>query len=130
VDQAKNVIGPGPNAADYAPGTDWEFGSVFNAYYNDPSYAEIKFNESTAALNSGAAASAALGFAFNPDPVKTELAQVESTVKELGNPLIYGSADPADSAAGYDAYIKKLNDSGMDKLIAEAQKQLNTWAGK
>jgi putative aldouronate transport system substrate-binding protein len=130
VDQANNVIGPGPNAADYAPGTDWEFGSVFNAYYNSKGYADIKFNESTAALNNGAAASVALGFAFNPDPVKTELAQVEAVVTEIGNPLIAGMADPAASGTGYDAFIKKMTDAGMDKLVTEAQSQLNKWAGK
>jgi len=130
VDKANNVIGPGPDAANYAPGTDWEFGSVFNAYYNSKGYADIKFNEATAALNNGAAASVALGFAFNPDPVKTELAQVEAVVTEVGNPLIYGSVDPADSSKGYAAFIKKMNDAGVAKIITEAQNQLNKWAGK
>lgn len=127
VDQANNVIGAGPNQADYSPATDWEFGNVFNAYYNDKSYAEIKFNEATAELNNTAAASAALGFAFNPDPVKTELAQVEAVVKELGDPLVSGMADPA---TAYDAFIKGLNDAGMEKLMAEGQAQLDKWAGK
>lgn len=130
VDKAANVIGPGPNQADYSPGTDWMFGSVFNAYYNDPTYAEQKVNEETAKLNNGAAPSVALGFAFNPDPVKTELAQVEAKVKELGDPLIGGMADPADATSGYEAFVKGLTEAGMPKLIEEAQKQLNAWAGK
>jgi len=130
VDKANNIIGPGPNQADYTPGTDWMFGSVFNAYYNDKGYADIKFNEATAALNAGAAASVALGFAFNPDPVKTELAQVDAKVTELGTPLIGGMVDPADPTKGYDAFLKGLKDAGMDALLAEAQKQLNAWAGK
>jgi putative aldouronate transport system substrate-binding protein len=130
VDKAANIIGPGPNQKDYTPGLDWEFGNVFNAYYNSKGYADIKFNEATAALNNGAAASAALGFAFNPDPVKTELAQVEAAVKELGDPLIAGMVDTADAKAGLDAFIKALNNAGMDKLMAEAQSQLNKWAGK
>jgi len=130
VDQTNNVIGPGPDAANYAPGTDWEFGNSFNAYYNDPTYAAQKVNEATAALNNGAAASVALGFTFNADPVGTELAQVESVVGNLGNPLISGMVDPADSGVGYDAFIDELNDAGMGKLIAEAQNQLYAWAGK
>jgi putative aldouronate transport system substrate-binding protein len=130
VDQANNIIGPGPKQADYTPGLDWEFGNVFNAYYNDKAYADIKFNESTQALNAGAATSAALGFAFNPDPVKTELAQVEAVVKELGDPLVAGMADPADAKVGVDAFVKALNAAGMEALMAEAQSQLNKWAGK
>jgi putative aldouronate transport system substrate-binding protein len=130
VDQANNIIGPGPDQANYTPGLDWEFGNVFNAYYNSKDYADIKFNESTQALNAGAASSAALGFAFNPDPVKTELAQVEAVVKEIGDPLIGGMADPADAGVGVDAFVKALNDAGMEALMAEAQSQLNKWAGK
>jgi putative aldouronate transport system substrate-binding protein len=127
VDQANNIIGPGPEKDNYNPGTDWMFGSVFNAYYADKAYADIKFNESTKELNDSSKPSVALGFSFNPDPVKNEIAQVSAVVKELGEPLMSGMVDPA---TAYPEYLQALKDAGIDAIITEAQSQLNAWAGK
>jgi putative aldouronate transport system substrate-binding protein len=125
VDQANNIIGPGPEQDNYNPGTDWMFGSVFNAYYGDKAYADVQFNEATAKLNEDAAASVALGFTFNPDPVKNELAQVGAVIKEYGEPLIFGMVDPA---TAYPEFLEKLNEAGIDRIVQEAQTQLNEWA--
>lgn len=127
VDQAANVIGPGPEADGYNPGSDWMFGSVFNAYYNDAAYAEQDIYGQTAAMNAAAPASVALGFTFNPDPVKNELAQVSAVVAEIGRPLFKGETDPAETLP---EFLDALEGAGMDRIIEEAQAQLTAWANQ
>ncbi|MCS7059773.1 MAG: ABC transporter substrate-binding protein [Anaerolineae bacterium] len=124
-DKENKVIKPGPNNADYNPNTDWEFGNQFNAYYIDPEQAAQKVWEATYKLNNESPPSAALGFNFNPDPVKTELANVAAVVKEFGEPLTNGMVDPATALP---EYLKRLDEAGLQTIIAETQKQLNEWA--
>ncbi|MCS7055446.1 MAG: ABC transporter substrate-binding protein [Thermoflexales bacterium] len=125
VDKEKKIIKPGPNNADYNPNTDWQFGNQFNAYYIDPEQAEQNVWEATRKLNNESPPSAALGFNFNPDPVKTELANVAAVVKELQEPLTMGMVDPETALP---EYLKRLDEAGLQTIIAEAQKQLNEWA--
>ncbi len=125
VDKEKKLIKPGPNNADYNPNTDWEFGNQFNAYYIDPEQAEQNVWEATRKLNDESPPSVALGFNFNPDPVKTELANVAAVVKELQEPLTAGMVDPATALP---EYLKRLDEAGLQTIIAETQKQLNEWA--
>jgi len=124
VDKDKKVIGPGPDNANYKPGRDWMLGSIFNAYYVDAAQAAGDMIGATKKLNASSAASTALGFAFDPTPVKTEVANVSTVVKELGYPLSNGMADPATVLPEFQ---KKLKDAGMDKIVAEAQKQIDAW---
>jgi putative aldouronate transport system substrate-binding protein len=124
-DQASLVIKPGPNNADYNPNTDWMFGNQFNAYYIDPKQAEIKAWEATLKLNNDSPPSVALGFNFNPEPVKTELANVAAAVKEYQDPLTLGAVD-VDTALS--EYLKRLDEAGLQAVIAEAQTQLTAWA--
>ena len=124
VDKDKKVIGPGPDNANYKPGRDWMLGSIFNAYYVDADQAAGDMIGATKKLNASSAPSTALGFAFDPTPVKTEMANVSNVVKELGYPLINGMADPATTLP---EFTKKLKDAGMDKIVAEAQKQIDAW---
>jgi putative aldouronate transport system substrate-binding protein len=124
-DQANQVIKAGPNNADYNPNTDWEFGNQFNAYYIDAKQAAIKAWDATYKLNNDSPPSVALGFNFNPDPVKTELANISAVVKELAEPLTNGMVDPATALPEYQ---KRLEEAGIQKVIDECQKQLNDWA--
>lgn len=78
----------------------------------------------TKKLNAESAASAALGFAFDPTPVKTEMANVTNVIKELGYPLINGMIDPATTLPDFQ---QRLKDAGMDKIVAEAQAQIDAW---
>src|SRR5260370_12211705 len=68
--------------------------------------------------------SQALGFAFDPTHVKTELAQVQLAQQQYGYPLIMGRVD---SNSGLRTYLSKLNDAGIQKVITEVQSQLNKW---
>ena len=124
-DKENKVIKPGPNNADYNPNTDWEFGNQFNAYYIDPEQAEQKVWDATYKLNNDSPPSVALGFNFNPDPVKTELANISAVFKELEQPLLEGRVDPATALP---EYLKRLDEAGLQKVIEETQKQLNEWA--
>ena len=124
-DEANQVIKPGPNNADYNPNTDWEFGNQFNAYYIDAKQAKIKAWDATYKLNNDSPPSVALGFNFNPDPVKSELANISAVVKELADPLTNGMVDPATALSEYQ---KRLDEAGIQKVIDECQKQLTEWA--
>ena len=124
-DKDNLVIKPGPNNADYNPNTDWEFGNQFNAYYIDSEQARQKVWEATYKLNNDSPPSAALGFNFNPEPVKTELANISAVVKELSEPLTNGMVDPETALP---EYLKRLDEAGLQTVIEETQKQLNEWA--
>jgi putative aldouronate transport system substrate-binding protein len=124
-DKASMVIKPGSNNADYNPNTDWEFGNQFNAYYIDPGQAKINAWDATYKLNNDSPPSVALGFNFNPDPVKTELANIAAVVKEVSEPLTNGMVDPVTALPDYQ---KRLDEAGIQKVIDECQKQLSDWA--
>ena len=65
----------------YNPNTDWMFGNQFNAYFVSEEQASANVWEETAKLNTSATPSVALGFSFNSDPVKTELASSPRSAK-------------------------------------------------
>jgi putative aldouronate transport system substrate-binding protein len=106
----------------YNPQTSWMFGDLFNDFYSSEDTVgawplSLKDNQT-------AIPSKALGFAFDPTNVKTELAQVQTAQQQYGYPLIMGRADPS---AGLNTYLSKLHDAGVDKVISEIQSQLNSW---
>lgn len=78
-------------------------------------------------FNKSAIKSVALGFMFNNEPVKTEIAAVTNVFNEYSRPLETGSIDPA---VKLPEFISKLKAAGIDKIIAEKQKQLDEWAKK
>ena len=65
-----------------------------------------------------------LGFAFNPEPVKTEIAQCQAVSKEYMPILGTGSADLATKLP---EFLDKLNKAGSEKIVAEIQKQIDAW---
>jgi len=86
---------------------------------------------STAALeqmranNDKADASATVGFTFDSEPVKTEVSQISAIYSEISPVLNTGVAPDIDK---YIAEAKqKLKDAGIDKVMAEVQKQFNEW---
>jgi len=127
VTDAKNgVIGfpQGVTASNnrYNPQSSWMFGDLFNDYYSSPDVVgawplSLKDNQA-------ATPSQALGFAFDPTNVKTELAQVQQSQQQYGYPLIMGRVD---STTGLQSYLNKLHDAGVDKVISEIQRQLDAW---
>lgn len=101
----------------------WMFGNQFNSYLwanEDPNKWEEfkKFNER-------AEHSIALGFAFNQEPVKSEMASIANVEKEFGASLRSGAVDPEKIIA---KWKEKRKSAGFDKVKAEVEKQLAAWA--
>ncbi|HEY3341228.1 MAG TPA: DUF3502 domain-containing protein, partial [Anaerolineae bacterium] len=124
-DKANGVTGlPDGVTADnsgYNPNADWEYGNQFNAYYSDAS--KVGAWEATAKLNNDATPSPILGFSFDQEPVKTEMAQITAIGKE------YTLMDIGfiDYAAKGPEYQKRTMDAGGAKVLAEMNKQLDAW---
>jgi putative aldouronate transport system substrate-binding protein len=106
----------------YAPGTAWEFGNAFNdfARSGDPADKVQKQKEG----NDNAIISPLMGFQFDPTPVKTELAQMDAAKGEYFNGLMAGAMDPD---VYLPKFIDKLKKAGIDKFVAEMQKQIDDW---
>lgn len=81
--------------------------------------------EQMSKFNADAIKSRALGFAFDAEPVKTEVAAVSSVINQYRMGLETGTMDPKTALP---EFISKLKASGMDKIIAEKQAQVDKWA--
>jgi putative aldouronate transport system substrate-binding protein len=63
------------------------------------------------------------GFVLNTDNIKTEYAQRLAIYKDMAIAIFQGVMGPD----LYDEYIQKQKDAGIEKILAEAQMQLDTW---
>ncbi len=101
----------------------WMFGNQMNTYLfpNEDPNKWAAFKE----FNDQADKSIALGFAWDSEPVKNEVAALVNVSKQYEDAIISGSVDP-------EVYIPKyreaLKAAGLDKVIAEKQRQLDEWA--
>lgn len=110
----------------YAPNCGWMVGNQFNAYLL-PSQTDNVW-EQTIALNESADKSSILGFNFDPEPIKGEIAKCMSVYEEFGPGLETGTLDPEEYLP---KFLEKLDAAGVDKIITEEQRQLDEWlAGK
>jgi putative aldouronate transport system substrate-binding protein len=75
--------------------------------------------------NETAGRSKALGFTFNSESVKTELAAVNSVRSQYRMLIECGLSDP-DSGI-IEEYVAKMKEAGVDKILAEKQAQLDAW---
>ncbi|MGN1025883.1 MAG: ABC transporter substrate-binding protein [Faecousia sp.] len=75
-------------------------------------------------LNENATPSTALGFCFDTTPVADELAACVAVYKEYRPTLMTGAADPEATIA---SMMDAMRGSGFDKVVAEAQAQLDAW---
>ncbi len=65
-----------------------------------------------------------LGWAFDQNPVKNEMANLANVTAEYVNSLNSGAVDPAEKLP---EFINKLKANGIDTVVAEAQKQLDAF---
>ena len=84
-----------------------------------------KLWEKMNAFNKSAVMSKALGFSFNAEPVKTEVAAVTNVQNQYKVGLETGTLDPE---VKLPEFVKALKAAGIEKIIAEKQKQLDEWA--
>jgi putative aldouronate transport system substrate-binding protein len=103
-------------------GCQWMFGNVFICYRTPDEDPEK--NEKLMAFNEESKPSSLLGFNFDSEPVKTELAAINNVVDEYSVPLETGSIDPEENLP---KYIEKLKLAGADTVLAEIQKQYDEW---
>jgi putative aldouronate transport system substrate-binding protein len=75
-------------------------------------------------FNDSAERSKALGFSFDPTNVKNEVAQYDNVIKQYTGALYTGAVDPETTIPKFVAALKA---AGMDKVIAEKQKQLDAF---
>lgn len=106
----------------YDPNVPWEFGNnlFIPLTENDPD----NFITQWDGLNKKSAVSPIIGFTFNSEPVKSEIAQSQVVIDQYLAALTSGTADPAKVLPEFN---NKLKSAGIDKIIAEKQKQLNEW---
>jgi putative aldouronate transport system substrate-binding protein len=103
----------------------WQFPNPFPQYVWkgwDPN-----FYKKTKEFSNGAVKSKALGFTFDPTPVKTEITAVSNIISQYSSPLESGVVDPDKVLP---EFVSKLKASGIDKVISEKQRQLNQWAAE
>ncbi|OMF38889.1 ABC transporter substrate-binding protein [Paenibacillus sp. FSL H8-0548] len=110
------------NTANYNPGANWMFGSQFLNYVWDSEDPDKwkKFEE----FNQNAKVSPALGFVFDSEPVKAEVGALANVIRQYQRALESGSVDVDKTLADYE---KKLKDAGVDKVVAEKQKQFDAF---
>jgi putative aldouronate transport system substrate-binding protein len=113
------------NNTGYGLGQDWLFGNQLIAHVwegNDPNNYKI-----LAENNKTAPVSIALGFTFDSSKVKTEIASVTNVVNQYQPGLDTGSVDPDKQLP---EFISRLKAAGIDRIIAEKQRQLDEWVAK
>lgn len=81
----------------------------------------VKMNE----FNQSASKSKALGFTFNGDSVKAEIAACNAVLDQYRRAIESGVLE-LDKALP--EFLKKLDDAGINTIITEKQKQLDEWA--
>jgi putative aldouronate transport system substrate-binding protein len=119
---------------DYADGVDasnsgynhrqgWMFGNQLLAYPWVTDSPDIW--KQMGEFNDNAEKSAALGFMWDPEPVKTELAAIENVIQQYAAGLETGTLDPETNLP---KFIDALKAAGIDEIIAEKQRQLDEWA--
>ena len=76
------------------------------------------------AFNESAVISKAVGFMFDPSPVKSEIAALDSVLAEYRLGLENGELDPEEYLPKFQ---QALREAGIEKVIAEKQRQLDAW---
>lgn len=93
---------------------------ILYLYEDDPQDKWEKFQE----FNESAIVAPGLGFHFNSDPVRSEIAAISNVSNEFYPALATGSVDPE---VYLPRFNEKLKDAGLEKVMAEIQKQFDEW---
>jgi putative aldouronate transport system substrate-binding protein len=116
------IISATDKTPQYSPGVAWELGNQFLNYVWDSENPDkwALFKE----FNTGAISSPGLGFVFNGEPVKSEVGALANVIKQYQRALETGSVD---TAKVLPEYIAALKAAGVDKVVAEKQKQFDAF---
>jgi len=102
-------------------GGGWVFGDPWMLYDYSPDRVEQVAAQKAFVEN--AKQSPLVGFVFNPEPVKTQVASVTAIFDQYMPELGSGTS----TEAKLDEFLDKLNKSGADAIIKEMQAQLDAW---
>ncbi|WP_240941368.1 ABC transporter substrate-binding protein [Paenibacillus sp. HB172176] len=116
----KEVIRQTERTADYFPGANWMFGNQFLNYLWESEERDKweKFRQ----FNENAHVSPGLGFIFDSNSVKSEVAAVVNVDRQYLTALDTGSVDIEHVLP---EYIQKLKEAGIERIVAEKQRQFN-----
>lgn len=100
----------------------WMFGNQFLSYLWETNSSDLyeqikKFNESARKAET-------LGFTYDINPVKTQVANITNVMNEYRIGLESGTLDPAEALP---QFIGKLKSAGINDVISMRQKQLDAW---
>lgn len=107
----------------FNPSMAWALGNQFNAFVQKGQPADVW--ELTKKLNENAISSPIEGFSFNPELVKTEIAQMTTTGLKYDKIILNGAADPVKTIEKRNKELS-INDN-WKKVAIEVQKQLDEW---
>lgn len=96
----------------------WKYGNQFNSLVLEGQ--DITVWEDTKKMNDEAIKSPAMGFVPDTTEIATELANITNITSEYKAKIEFGTSPRAEY---WDEFISKLNDAGMEKVIAEIQAQ-------
>lgn len=120
-DEGFATYADGQSESDYHQ-SQWQIGNNLLTHVWEGNEADLW--EQTEAFNASAIDSPVLGFAFDPDSVKTELASLTNVLEQYREGIEHGVLDPDKNLKEFN---KKLKASGLDKIIDEKQRQLDEW---
>lgn len=107
----------------FNPGMAWAIGNQFNAFVQKGQPENVW--EQTKEINENAISSLLYDFSFNSEPVKTEIAQMNTVGLKYDKIILNGAVDPV---VTIEKRNKELNiNNNLRKVVAEVQKQLNAW---
>ena len=101
-------------------GNNWVIGNTFNGYVVDPE--PDNKNEMVLETHKNAVTSALIGFVFNTENVKSEVAQCKTVADEMLAAIVTGTIDYQTLLPDF---ISKLEKAGSAKIIAEMQRQID-----
>ncbi|QHT63059.1 ABC transporter substrate-binding protein [Paenibacillus lycopersici] len=100
----------------------WVFGDTFNGFLQDGQAADtFDVQKKT---NDSATPTKIVGFKFDTSSLTAEIANVQSVLDEYMPGLSTGAVDPAKKLPDF---LDRLQKAGIDKIVAEAQKQVDAW---
>lgn len=85
----------------------------------------LNFSELLSDMNTTAIPGANMGFVLDTTPFADELVAVTNVVSQYYKPLTFGQTEDYETAIN--EFIQKLKDNGIEKIIAEAQSQVDAW---
>ncbi|OCT15228.1 hypothetical protein A8709_14095 [Paenibacillus pectinilyticus] len=108
--------------AGYVPNASWVFGNTFNGLLVEGTDPNVVAN--TQKENETAKASPIMGFKFVNSAVTAEIANITTVLDQYNPGLSTGTVAASEKLKEFQ---DKLKAAGVDKVIAEAQKQLDEW---